>query len=59
MEPVRVEKYEDLDEEVLRNVYRLDDTESLREHNINLYYKVLHGANMRGLSQEMTDSLML
>ena len=59
MEPVRVEKYEDLDEEVLRNVYRLDDTESLREHNINLYYKLLHGANMRGLPQEMTDSLML
>ncbi len=59
MEPVRVEKYEDLDEEVLRNEYRLEDTEGLREHNINLYYKLLHGANMRGLPREMTDSLML
>ena len=59
MEPVTVESYKGLDEQGLRNEYELEDTEGLRQQNINLYYMVLHGATMRGLVPEMTDSLML
>jgi len=59
MEPVTVENYKGLDEQALRNKYELEDTEGLREHNINLYYKRLHRANMQGLVREMTDYLML
>ncbi len=59
MEPVTVENYKGLDEQALRNKYELEDTEGLREHNINLYYKMLHRANMQGLVREMTDYLML
>ncbi|MBW1792952.1 MAG: radical SAM protein [Deltaproteobacteria bacterium] len=59
MEPARVKNYENLDDHALRNEYELEDTEGLREHNINLYYKVLHRANMRGLVREMTDYLVL
>ncbi len=59
MEPVRVESYQDLDESALHNEYELEDTEGLRKHNINLFYKVLHRANMRGLIPEMNDYLVL
>ena len=59
MEPVTVENYKGLDEQALRNKYELEDTEGLREHNINLYYMVLHRATMHGLVPETTDSLML
>jgi anaerobic magnesium-protoporphyrin IX monomethyl ester cyclase len=59
MEPVPVESYRDLDEEALHNAYELEDVEGLRQHNINLYYMVLHRAMMRGVLPEMTDALML
>jgi anaerobic magnesium-protoporphyrin IX monomethyl ester cyclase len=59
MEPVKVKSYKDLKEKGLRNEYELEDTEGLRQHNINLYYMALHMASMRGVVPEVTDSLML
>ncbi|NVL90326.1 MAG: radical SAM protein [Desulfobacterales bacterium] len=59
MEPVRVESYNGLDDQVFLNEYDLEDTEGLRQYNINLCYRVLHSANARGLLTEMTDFLML
>ncbi len=59
MEPVTVDNYNELDEQALPNEYELEDTEGLRQHNINLYYKVFRGAGMRGLVPGMTDALML
>lgn len=59
MEPVTVESYKDLNDEALYNEYILEDTEGLRQHNINLCYKVLHGANIRGRPTRATDSLLL
>jgi radical SAM superfamily enzyme YgiQ (UPF0313 family) len=59
MEPVTVESYKHLDDKALRNDYLLEDTEGLRQHNINLCYKVLHGANLRGRLADVTDALIL
>ncbi|NVM20530.1 MAG: radical SAM protein [Desulfobacterales bacterium] len=59
MEPVTVKNYKDLDEQVLLNEYDLEDTEGLRQHNINLCYKALRGAALRGRALEVTDSLTL
>lgn len=59
LEPVRVESYNGLDDQALPNEYDLEDTEGLRQYNINLCYKVLHSANARGLLTEMADFLML
>jgi tetratricopeptide (TPR) repeat protein len=59
MEPMTVESWEALEDQVLRNEYGLKDTEGLRQYNINLYYKVLRGADTRGRPEQMTDSLML
>ena len=59
MKPVIVETYKDLDEVALRNDYELWDTEGMRQHNINLYYRVLHAATTRGLVPDMGDFLML
>lgn len=59
MEPMIVDNYENLDDETLRNVYELEDAEALRQHNINLYYKVLRGDALGGPTTDMTDSLML
>ncbi|RLB80422.1 MAG: hypothetical protein DRH17_11985 [Deltaproteobacteria bacterium] len=59
MEPVTVESYKDLDEQALSNEYELEDTEGLRQYNINLCYRVLHGANVCGRPVKMTDFLVL
>ncbi len=59
MEPVTVENYKDLGNEVLRNEYGLGDTEALRQHNINLCYRVLHRADASGINANTTDSVML
>jgi hypothetical protein len=59
MEPLTIESYEDLDEQALRNNYQLEDTEALRQHNIDLYYKVLRGAAVGALKTDMTDALIL
>jgi radical SAM superfamily enzyme len=59
MEPITIEKRENLDEEALRNVFELEDTEALRQHNINLCYKALCGAVLRGQATDVTGSLML
>lgn len=59
MEPVTVEDYEHLDDEALRNDYRIEDLAALRQHNINLYYKVLRVSNMSGQKKDMADALML
>ncbi|MCK4727356.1 MAG: FKBP-type peptidyl-prolyl cis-trans isomerase, partial [Desulfobacterales bacterium] len=59
MEPVTVENYKDLGEHELCNQYALEDLEGLHQHNINLYYMVVHRAAARGLVLEIADSLML
>jgi radical SAM superfamily enzyme YgiQ (UPF0313 family) len=59
MEPVTVESLIAIDAETLRNVYEVEDTEALRQHNINLFYKVLRGVAAGGPTTDMTDSLML
>jgi hypothetical protein len=59
MEPVTVESYNDLDGQALCNEYDLKDTEGLRQHNINLYYRVFRAATMGRLTKDMTDSLMI
>ncbi len=59
MEPVTVRDYQDLQDETLHNVYDLKDTSALRQHNINLYYKVLRRVATNTLMEEMTDALML
>ncbi|MBW2170815.1 MAG: radical SAM protein [Deltaproteobacteria bacterium] len=59
MEPVTVEDYKDLDSEAPRNDYKIEDLEALRQHNINLYYKVLRTSNMSGQKRDMADALML
>jgi radical SAM superfamily enzyme YgiQ (UPF0313 family) len=59
MEPLTIESYEDSDEQALRNNYQLEDTEALRQHNIDLYYKVFRGAAAGGLKTDMTDALIL
>jgi len=59
MKPVTVKNYQDLDEETLRNAYALEDTEALRQHNIDLFYKTLRGATIKGVMPEITDALML
>jgi radical SAM superfamily enzyme YgiQ (UPF0313 family) len=57
--PMTIERYEDLDEERLRNEYPLQDGKALRQHNINLYYKVMVGRMMRGQPTDPEDGLML
>ncbi len=59
MEPMIVDHYENLGDETLRNVYELEDAGALRQHNINLYYKVLRGGAFGGPTTDMTGSLML
>lgn len=59
LKPLTLGKWEDLDERRLRNNYPLDDMESLRQHNINLYYKVLGGHMMHGQPTDMDDALMM
>jgi radical SAM superfamily enzyme YgiQ (UPF0313 family) len=59
MEPVIIETYKGLAERGLRNEYDLEDKEGLRQHNINLCYRALHGTNTRGLVTEMTHFFML
>lgn len=59
MEPITIESYIDLDDETLRNLYELEDTEALRQHNINLCYCVLRGAYTSGIPADITDSMML
>ncbi|MBW1742102.1 MAG: radical SAM protein [Deltaproteobacteria bacterium] len=59
MEPVTVEDYEDLENEAPRNGYQIEDLAALRQHNINLYYKVLRTTNMSGQKTDMADALML
>jgi anaerobic magnesium-protoporphyrin IX monomethyl ester cyclase len=59
MEPVTVEHYEGLHNEALRNVYQIEDLAALRQHNINLYYKVLRTSDMSGQKTDMADALML
>lgn len=59
MEPMTVKNYQDLDDETLGNAYELEDTQALRQHNIDLFYKMLRGATMKGVIPEETDALML
>ncbi len=59
MEPVTVESYADIQGQAPRNTYALDDTEGLRQHNINLHYMVVRGAIRKGLIPPMPDALML
>ena len=59
MKPVTVDDYNALEQQTLRNHYELPDTEGLRQHNINLFYRVLHRANMGEALREMTDYLVL
>jgi hypothetical protein len=59
MEPVTVESLEDLDEQKLSNDYEIADTEGLRQHNINLYYRVVRGIAVDRPEIDMTDCLML
>jgi anaerobic magnesium-protoporphyrin IX monomethyl ester cyclase len=59
MEPVIVGNYNELNEQALANEYELEDTEGLRQHNINLYYRVLRGTGARGAVPDITDLLML
>ena len=59
MEPIIVENYEGFDNEPLHNVYQIEDLAALRQHNINLYYKVLRTRNISGESTDMADALML
>jgi hypothetical protein len=40
---------------LLANQYALEDTESLRQHNIDLYYRVVHQLYRRGRSLPMVD----
>lgn len=59
-EPFYVNNYEELfDEGLLQNEYGSADLDGLRQHNINLYYLVLHGAARTGLVPQMPDALML
>jgi hypothetical protein len=59
MEPVTVEGYEALDNEAPRNDYQIRELAALRQHNINLYYKVLRAGKMGEQGTDMADSLML
>jgi tetratricopeptide (TPR) repeat protein len=59
MKPVFVEDYEDLSEQGFRGDYELDDIEALRQHNINLCYKVLNRRNAGGLPAKTTHDLVL
>ena len=59
MEPITVENYEDFDNEPVHNVYQIEDLAALRQHNINLYYKVLRTRKIDGQNIDMADALML
>jgi hypothetical protein len=59
MEPVTVADYENLEDEAPRNDYQIEDLAALRQHNINLYYKVLRTSNMSEQKADMADVLML
>jgi radical SAM superfamily enzyme YgiQ (UPF0313 family) len=59
MEPIIMENYEGLDNELLQNVYQIEDLAALRQHNIHLYYKVLRTRNLDGQNTDMADALML
>jgi radical SAM superfamily enzyme YgiQ (UPF0313 family) len=59
MEPMTVERHHNLESEAPRNDYKIKDLAALRQHNINLYYKVLRTTNIGELGTDMADSLML
>jgi radical SAM superfamily enzyme YgiQ (UPF0313 family) len=59
MEPITMDNYEGLDNELLHNAYRIEDLAALRQHNINLYYKVLRTKNIGEQKTDMADALML
>jgi len=59
MEPVTVLNLEDLDKLRLADEYALEDTEGLRQHNIHLYYKVVHQSRIHGRLLQMMDCLAL
>jgi radical SAM superfamily enzyme YgiQ (UPF0313 family) len=60
MEPVSVLSFEELGKLSLHNEYALEDIDGLRQHNINLYYRVLRESDVRGRPpQQMADCLML
>lgn len=59
MGPVTVESLIDLNADTLRNVYEVADTQALRQHNINLFYKVLRNDAVGGSTTDITDSLVL
>jgi anaerobic magnesium-protoporphyrin IX monomethyl ester cyclase len=59
MRPVAVEDWRTLDPEGLANDYPLEDTDGLRQHNINLYYKTLRSALRQGLVPALPDAFML
>ncbi len=59
LRPVTVEDWRTLDPEGLANDYPLEDTDGLRQHNINLYYKTLQSALRQGLVPPLPDVFML
>ena len=59
MEPVMVSNVGDLGRPGWVNEYALEDTEGLRQHNIHLYYRVVHQFPVQGRSLQMMDCLAL
>jgi len=59
MAPVRVSTFEDLGRLALNNKYALEDTEDLRQHNIHLYYRVVHQCPVQGRPLQRMDCLAL
>jgi radical SAM superfamily enzyme YgiQ (UPF0313 family) len=59
MEPMTVERFENIEDEAPRNDYQIKDLAALRQHNINLYYKVLRASKIEEPRTDMADSLML
>jgi hypothetical protein len=59
MESVSVSNVEDLGRLALANEYALEDIEGLRQHNIHLYYRVVHQCLIHGRPLQMMDCLAL
>jgi tetratricopeptide (TPR) repeat protein len=59
LKPMTVEGFQDLDAERLFNDYPPGDLADMRQHNINLYYRVLAGCARRGEPMDVADALML
>ena len=59
LKPVVIEVFQELTKDTLCNAYALDDLDTLKQYNIQHFYKTVSNAVKGGLVPPMADALML